>query len=83
MSAGQSGFPIDSLDKLLRDHERRILQAERRPQGVLWPQDTETALVATNRPDLLDPDSAAYDITNQTVTYQGTTYTLAEWQARP
>ena len=31
MSAGQSQFPLDTMEAVLRDIERRILQMERRP----------------------------------------------------
>jgi hypothetical protein len=80
VTAGQSDFPIDTLEQLLRDHERRILQMERRPAAHwIW---VEGLAAVASRSELDDPDIAVYALDEDTVYHRGLPYTLAEWQAR-
>jgi hypothetical protein len=82
LTAGQSDFPIDTLERLLRDHERRILQMERRPQGNLDPTSVPPMVAVASYGDL-EPDSdvIVFSTDDQMVRHQGATHTLAEWQA--
>jgi hypothetical protein len=79
VTAGQASWPRDTLDALLRDHERRITVQERRPQG---PVVIEVSLVAVATPDDIEDEGLPYYVVSDGMVHVGpTTMTHAAWTA--
>lgn len=74
--------PIETLRERLRSYNKRIRALERRPLRILTGDSGVTMVaVATAAEMPPDTDSAVYVVDSGTVTHQGVTHTLAEWQA--
>lgn len=79
MTTGQSAWPRDTLDLFLRDHERRITQMERRPQGGVL---VEAALLAVATVEqVTDPGTAYLVVADGLIHVGGATMTRSEWLA--